>query len=95
MIPVMSKFRMGRIVSTPGAIAACHGQGISQFSLLQRHGSADWGDLCGEDKALNDLALAEGEGRIFSSYALPGEGRVWVITESDRSATTLLLPEEY
>ena len=95
MIQAMSTFRMGRIVSTPGAIAACDEQGISQFELLQRHGSGDWGDLCGEDKALNDLALTEGEGRIFSSYELPSEGRVWVITESDRSATTLLLPEEY
>jgi hypothetical protein len=65
------------------------------FSLFQRHAQGDWGDVCEEDWALNDLALADGDGRIFSSYELPESGKVWVITEADRSVTTLLLPEEY
>ena len=87
------KFQPGRVVATPGAmkqdpmlLAAC----------LKRHLSGDWGELCAEDRALNDEALRTGEARLFSSYPLPdGSGALWVITEWDRSVTTLLLPSEY
>lgn len=60
---------------------------------LNRHLKGDWGDLDDEDKAANDRALEDGT-RLFSSYNLPG-GKIWIITEADRSATTILLPEEY
>ena len=64
-----------------------------------RHLSCDWGDCCPEDSALNDLALAEG-GRILSAYNIPGglfgmSDRLWIITEVDRSYTTILFPSEY
>ena len=59
-----------------------------------RHILGEWGDLDAEDKAENELSVREGF-RILSSYTLPDGSRVWVITEADRSATTLLLPEEY
>jgi len=61
--------------------------------LLERHRSGDWGDLCAEDAEANDAAVKHG-GRLLSSYKV-GEEVVWIITESDRSVTTLLLPEDY
>ena len=60
---------------------------------IHRHGNADWGDLSEGDKAENDLSIEHGF-RILSSYNTP-EGRLWIITEADRSVTTFLLPEEY
>lgn len=60
---------------------------------LHRHESGDWGDLCDEDKALNDDSLKHG-GRLLSSYKVQGI-KFWIITEADRSVTTLLLPEDY
>ena len=62
--------------------------------FLGRHASGDWGDLDAEDTAANNAALIHG-GRLFSAYNLPDAGRVWVITDADRSATTVLFPEEY
>jgi hypothetical protein len=62
--------------------------------VLARHVSGDWGELPVEDIAANELALLTGK-RLLSSYALPGDGKVWVITEADRSSTTILLPNEY
>ena len=85
------RFCTGMIVSTPGALRT-----FSSAELLQalgRHTAGDWGDLCEEDKQANDAALEHG-GRLFSSYELPG-GKLWIITEADRSVTTFLLPEEY
>jgi len=63
------------------------------FDLLARHATGDWGELCAFDRRQNEIGLREGY-RIFSSYEVPTE-RVWVITEADRSVTTILLPEEY
>jgi hypothetical protein len=60
---------------------------------LIRHLSGDWGDLSSEDKAENDFSLRR-DLRIFSAYDTP-KGRLWIITEADRSATTVLLPSEY
>ena len=82
------KFPMGRFVATPGALAL----GIDLQALLARHTSGDWGDLGLEDQALNDRSVAEGE-RLLSSYDTP-KGKVWIITEWDRSVTTILLPSE-
>ena len=66
---------------------------------LARHSKGDWGECCDEDKSVNDEALKVGN-RLMSVYLFPDEpvgaaGKVWVITEWDRSVTTLLLPEEY
>jgi hypothetical protein len=66
------------------------------LSCLRRHFSGDWGDLEPEDKNENDLSVKAGF-RILSAYVIPGsqEDKIWVITEADRSATTVLFPEEY
>ena len=87
-----TKFSLGQTVSTRGALALLDMEEI--HSLLSRHVSGDWGDMCEEDKGLNNHALQSGIGRLFSSYELP-KGKVWVITEHDRSVTTVLLPNEY
>lgn len=91
-------FSLGRTVATPAALAALEEAGVSAASLLARHHQGDWGELCAEDAAANGLALEEGA-RIFSSYQVPGADgasfKVWVITEADRSATTVFLPEDY
>jgi len=63
-------------------------------ACLRRHADGDWGDLCKEDKTSNDRALRDGS-RLFSSYEFPSRGKLWIITEADRSATTFLLPEDY
>lgn len=74
---------------------------FTQFAMnsLIRHSNCDWGDLCKEDKASNDLALLEGS-RLFSSYNIPeGAGtdqeKIWIITEWNRKATTIIFPNEY
>jgi hypothetical protein len=63
------------------------------LTALRRHASGDWGDLCPEDAIANDDALHQG-GRLLSAYGV-GEHRFWIITEADRSVTTILLPEDY
>jgi len=88
-------FELGQVVGTPGAIRALAEEGLGVSGLLLRHVSGDWGDLGTEDKEENDFAVSR-HLRILSSYRLPKTNvRIWVITEADRSATTLLLPEEY
>lgn len=87
-------FPMGRPIITPGAQAALDEAGISGVLLLARHIHGDWGDLSVEDQTANELALLTGK-RLFSSYDLPGNRKVWIITEADRSATTILLPDDY
>ena len=88
------KFELGQTVITPGAIVALTFNSVSPQMLLHRHSHGDWGDLSEEDKALNDQAV-EGEGRILSAYSLEDGTRVWIISEWDRSASTILLPSEY
>jgi hypothetical protein len=63
------------------------------FELLARHATGDWGELCAFDRRQNEAALREGY-RVFSSYDVQA-GTVWIITEADRSITTILLPQEY
>jgi hypothetical protein len=63
------------------------------FEYLARHATGDWGDLCAFDRRQNEIALRDGY-RVLSSYDV-AEKSVWIITESDRSITTILLPEEY
>jgi len=92
---VQNKFPLGRIVGTPGALDALKEAGVLPAWALDRHVSGDWGDVCHEDRQANEEALREGL-RLLSAYRLPETGvKLWVITEWDRSATTLLLPEEY
>jgi len=85
------KFNLGQLVATPGVIASIDPQAMA-YALL-RHGQGDWGDLGEEDKTTNDEALVQGD-RLLSSYH-DGETKFWVITEWDRSVTTVLLPSEY
>jgi hypothetical protein len=84
---------LGRVVATPGALETILGAGGDPFAYIARHAAGDWGDLCPFDRRENGLALSHGR-RVLSSYQV-GDGRVWVITEADRSVTTILLPEEY
>ena len=87
-----AKFRLGKIVSTPNVLVA-----LSQDDILkgiQRHQAGDWGDLCKEDRKANDVALVEGS-RILSAYQSGNGTKFWIITEADRSVTTVLLPEDY
>ncbi len=87
-------FELGRVVATPGALACLEKYGMGASELLTRHQSGDWGKLAPEDKQENARSIEHGL-RILSNYPLQGEERIWVITEADRSVTTLLLPEEY
>jgi hypothetical protein len=84
---------LGRVVATPGALRLLEVAGDHPFELLARHAAGDWGDLCAFDRRQNEIALSDGY-RVLSSYKVPAR-RVWIITEADRSITTILLPEEY
>ena len=87
-------FHLGDVVATPQSICVLSESGMSVQSLLQRHATGDWGDLCTEDMQANNDALQYGD-RLLSSYVLSESCKVWVITEWDRSVTTILLPSEY
>ena len=84
---------LGRVVATPGALKLLSEIEEHPFDLLARHAAGDWGDLCAFDRRQNQIALREGY-RVLSSYPV-GRECVWVITEADRSVTTILLPEDY
>jgi hypothetical protein len=86
-------FALGQIVATPGAIDALIRANQDAHDFLNRHREGDWGDLQNEDKAENEYSLEHGF-RILSSYTTSAGEKLWVITEANRSATTLLLPEE-
>jgi hypothetical protein len=88
-------FPLGHTVITPG-IRELALKGFNFGPLLERHANGDWGDLSDNDIAYNDAALDNGDERIFSSYNtdISPDGKVWIITEADRSATTVLLPSE-
>lgn len=88
----MPRFVIGAVVSTPAAQAQIGEEDVA--SALKRHMLGDWGELDGEDKRVNDSALQGGE-RLFSAYTSSSGVRFWVITEADRSVTTVLLPEDY
>ena len=86
-------FPLGHLVATPGALELLDRMAVNASELLQRHQRGDWGDVPPEDAAEKEYAIVNGL-RILSSYSI-GEDRIWIITEADRSSTTLLLPEEY
>lgn len=86
-------FALGKTAATPGALDALKILNIAPQKLLERHHGGDWGNITPEDKKANQDALNSGR-RIFSAYQYSGVS-FWIITEADRAATTLLLPEEY
>ena len=88
------KFPLGQTVATPGALRALQEAGQSPAEFFARHVRANWGEVCDEDKRLNEEALVNGE-RVLSAYRTARNVRIWVITEADRSSTCVLLPEEY
>jgi hypothetical protein len=85
-------FPLGGVYATPGALALAE-RGVDLGALLARHAAGDWGDLDAHDRAANRRALDHGS-RLLSAYRTPA-GKVWIITEASREATTLLLPDEY
>ncbi len=89
----MVTFPLGQIVATPGALKLLEEAGEDPCLLLARHRSGDWGELDSHDRRENELSLKNGW-RILSSYPM-GNERVLIITEADRSYTTILLPSEY
>ena len=91
---IATKFSLGHIYATPGALSAFEEADESSLVFLVRHASGDWGDVCEEDRQANELAV-ESDLRLFSVYHLRDGTKIWIITEADRSATTLLLPSEY
>jgi hypothetical protein len=90
----MNKFPLGQIVATPGALESLERAGQTAAFFLDKHAQGDWGEVCDEDKKLNDEALVNGE-RLLSAYRTLKNERLWIITEADRSSSCLLKPEEY
>lgn len=85
-------FRLGQIVATPNALSK-----LSQDDILrgiQRHQAGDWGDVDNHDREANNQALIDGT-RLFSVYHSASNLKFWIITEADRSVTTVLMPEDY
>lgn len=87
-------FSLGDLYMTPGARGVLIESSQSPMVFLQRHIIGDWGDLCDEDKHLNDESVQIGS-RIFSAYIAKNRAKLWIITEADRTSTTILTPDEY
>ena len=90
---------LGQLLATPGALTALTESGESPGQFVARHAAGDWGEVCAEDARLNDEAVKDGS-RILSAYRTAKGERIWIITEAaddsgNRSATTILLPDEY
>lgn len=88
-------FELGQCVATRNAVELMKAQGLNPLLFLARHMQGDDGDLSPADKAMNKAAIESGQDRVFSSYKLPSGDKLWVITEWDRSYTTILLPDDY
>ncbi len=89
----MALFELGQIVATPAALDLLEQLGDKPEKYLARHAHGDWGDLDKGDREENSFSLDK-QVRILSSYNTP-LGKLWIITEADRSITTLLLPDDY
>jgi hypothetical protein len=87
------RFSLGSVYATSAVNQWAASQGLSLYRWLHRHQTGDWGDLDPDDKQANEDALAHG-GRVFSCY-LANDRKIYLITESDRSSTTILFAEEY
>ena len=90
--PQADLFPLGQILATPGVLVEVSESEIS--AALARHAMGDWGELCEEDIAENNRALKQ-DSRLFSAYLSAKRVKFWIITEWDRSVTTVLLPSEY
>lgn len=88
------KFQPGQIVATPGALEALRRSGDSPLDLLARHLTGDWGEVDEHDRLENEFSLERGL-RLMSVYTLKDGTTIWIITEADRSSTTVLLPGDY
>jgi hypothetical protein len=91
---MIAKFPLGQLVATPGALAAVEQSSDNLAPFIRRHVQGDWGELCAEDVQENELSL-QNRLRLLSAYRLKDSTKIWIITEADRRATTVLLPEEY
>ena len=88
-------FELGRIAATPGALDMLEETGTDALALLRRHVAGDWGEVPPEDARENRFSVEHGF-RILSSYPVRGDGgKLWIITEADRSSTCILRPDEY
>ena len=92
--PTIPLFPAGQFVATPGALSLLEQANRSPLEFVSRHLRGDWGDLCQDDKTENELSLKHGF-RLLSSYQVTETEKLWIITEADRSVTTLLVPAEY
>ena len=98
---LLALFSPGHVVATPAALALIQEHGASVPELLHRHLIGDWQEMCKPDRDANWAAVLEGETRVFSSFDIAPKGhagkpsKIWVITEWDRSVTTVLRPEDY
>ena len=93
------RFSLGQVVATPGALEALQKANQQPAEFLQRHVRGDWGEVYEEDKQANEQSLADGS-RILSAYRTSAGEKLWIITEAAdesgrRTATTILLPDEY
>jgi hypothetical protein len=88
------RFPLGRVVATPGALRALEKAEQLPAEFLERHVNGDWGEVPDADKQENEVAVEQGF-RILSGYTTSAGDKLWILTEADRSATILLLPEEY
>lgn len=96
-IEIANRFRLGQLLMTRGVNdKVAENEDFAKFVIdsLKRHAKGDWGDVCREDWQENEVALTEAL-RLFSVYRAGGLPKIWIITEADRSATTVLLPDEY
>jgi hypothetical protein len=93
--PDFPLFKLGQVVATPAAIDLLRSLALNPLLFLGRHAFGDWGQVSDQDREANRAALKDGS-RLLSSYTLNrNNDRLWIITEADRSSTTLLLPQEY
>ena len=94
-----NKFELGQVVATKGVDERMKTDSDFKafcFKSLARHATGDWGDMCAEDKETNEEALRTGEARLFSAYIFKKpDDKIWIITEWDKSYTTILFPDEY
>jgi hypothetical protein len=94
MCGIEAKFELGQLLITPGAIGALNRNRSDAAEFIRRHASGDWGELDADDVRENEFSLEHGL-RLLSSYRLQDGQKLWIITEANRSCTTVLLPEEY
>jgi hypothetical protein len=88
------RFTLGQVVATPASLDLLEEHRRSAVEYLRRHTAGDWGDVDASDQQANEAAVRSGN-RLFSVYRITADLSIWIITEADRSATTILLPSEY